>query len=212
MTPKDRQDRIVLEGTELRPAGAHGEVVAVLQRAEVEGLRLRSAQGDEVVLALGDEVSSAHLDLANGQVTLNLSDAGCLKLAGCAAQLTGRGFDLAATPDELRQREVSGNRRLYLSAIGLRPAGRPDDALFIELEHLSAAGVTFHLAQAGLETVTWDQVESAQLDLLDFRLRIRFSAEALERHGWLSHVAEFESAGLSAWRSGEVLPVDLFAR
>lgn len=193
MTQKDRQDRIVLKGTELRPAGADGEAVAAFQRAEVEGLRLRLAQGDEVVLAVGGEVESSHLDLASGRVTLNVSEAGRRKLNGCAAQLTGRGFDLAATPDELRDREAAGTRRLYLSAIGLRPAGRPDDALFIELEHISAAGVTFHLAQAGLETVPWEQVEGAQLDLLNFRLRIRFSAEALEQHGWLSHVAEFES-------------------
>ena len=193
MTQKDRQDRIVLEGTELRSAGAGGEAVAVFQRAEVEGLRLGLVQGDEVMLGKGSEVEAAQLDLASGEVTLTLSDAGCRMLNGCAPEMTGRGFELATTSDELNEREAAGNRRLYLSAIGLRPAGRPDDALFIELEHISAAGVTFHLAQAGLETVPWGQVESAQLDLLSFRLRVRFSAEALEQHGWLSHVAEFES-------------------
>ncbi len=201
------QDRVNLQGTELRPrtrrlAGhphpgtnpAERAPTVVLQRCETEGLRVLRPQGEELILAAAVDLEAASLDLATGRVRVRLTTAGKKRLGTRAGELSGQGFDLASTIEELAERHATGSRRLHLSAVGLRPANQPDDALLVLVEHFSAEGITFHLPQAADSFVPWSEIESATLDLLSFRLRITFRPEALARNAWLSGFASFESS------------------
>lgn len=197
------QDRIRLRGTPLYAvvddpgaapqAGAPpGAAVATLERCLVEGLRVRDAGGKITVLSPGHEVREAELDLADGALRVELTDDGRARIGSPSRVLTGKGFRRARTEEELLQQQASGQRRLYLNTIHLRPAGKPEDALQLAFEHFSAEGISFHLPEAGAAFVPWNLIESARVDLLSFRLRIAFQPDAPSQYPWLSGVRVLE--------------------